>query len=314
SVGGVVAQPTLRLDWHASPHGGAHRWRLLRDGVYLRRTEGRTGLVVEVTIRLEPGTNRVLISPRVSNPTDREQPFQFWANAMLTLSDVNALSPDLRFVLPAREVIVHSTGDASLPGPGGVMGWPVHNGRDFSRYGEWHSYLGVFAPRAADAGFAGAYDPWTDQGIVRAAPSSIRGVKLFCLGDLPSDLWTDDGSRYFELWGGLTSTFWTSLPLGPGRSVSWTEFWYAVSGMGGFTHASATAAARLTPTGDGVEVALETVQPMRVTVVLRQGEQKVARWEAETGPGRPFRAMWGPGGGPWSLEAYGPQGLLLAAR
>lgn len=289
-------------------------YRLLGDGIYLRRTEERTGLVVEVTVRLERGSSRVLISPRVSNPTGREQSFQFWANAMLTLSDFNAPSPDLRFILPTREVVVHSTGDPSLPGPGGTMAWPVHNGRDFSRYGEWRAYLGVFAPEAADAGFAGAYDPGADQGVVRVAPASIRGVKLFCLGDLPSDLWTDDGSRYFELWGGLTPTFWHFFSLAPGRSVSWTEYWYAVSGMGGFTHAGAEAAARLSPTGDGVEVAVETVRPMRVTVVLRQGGGEVARWEAETGPGRPFRTTWGPGGGPWTLEVYGPQGLLLTAE
>ena len=289
-------------------------YRLLGDGVYLRGVDDRSGLVVEVTVRLERGTNRIAVSPRISNPTAESRPFQFWANAMLTLSDVNAPSGDLTFVLPVSEVIVHSTGDGSLPGPGGRMAWPVHNGRDFRRYGEWHSYLGVFAPQAADAGFAGAYDLQTDQGVVRVAPSSIRGVKIFCLGDLPPDLWTDDGSRYFELWGGLTATFWDYASLGPGRSVSWTEYWYAVSGMGGYTWANAEGAARVTPLGDGAEVAVETVRPMAVTVVLRRGSEEAARWSAEVGPGRPFRAAGGSGSGPWTLEIIGPQGLALRAE
>jgi len=289
-------------------------YRLMGDGVYLRGVDDRSGLVVEVTVRLERGTSRVVISPRISNPTAEARRFQFWANAMLTLSDFNAPSGDLTFVLPVSEVIVHSTGDGSLPGPGGRMAWPVHNGRDFRRYGEWRSYLGVFAPQAAGAGFAGAYDLQTDQGVVRVAPSSIRGVKIFCLGDLPPDLWTDDGSRYFELWGGLTPTFWDSTTLGPGQSVSWTEYWYAVSGMGGYTWANAEGAVRVTPLGDGAEVAVETVRPTAVTVVLQRGGEEVARWPAETGPGRPFRAVGGSGGGPWTLEVFGPQGLILRAE
>ncbi len=288
-------------------------YRLLGDGIYLRTTDERTGLTAEVTVRLERGTNRVAISPRISNPTGEPRAFQFWANAMLALSDFNAPSPDLTFILPGRAVIVHSTGDGSLPGPGGRMAWPVHNGRDFRRYREWRSYLGVFAPQAADAGFAGAYDLGADQGIVRVAPATVRGVKLFCLGDLPPDLWTDDGSRYFELWGGLTATFWDNGTLAPGQAVSWTEYWYAVSGLGGYTGAGVEGAARVTSLGDGAEVAVIAVRPTVATVVLRRGSEEVARWSAEVGPGRPFRARGGSGGGPWTVEVYGPQGLLLRA-
>ncbi len=286
-------------------------YRLMRDGVYLRGVDERTGLVAEVTVRLERDTSRVVISPRISNPTAEARRFQFWANGMLALSDVNAPSADLTFVLPASEVIVHSTGDGSLPGPGGRMAWPVHNGRDFRRYGEWRSYLGIFAPQAADAGFAGAYDPQTDQGVVRVAPASIRGVKIFCLGDLPPELWTDDGSRYFELWGGLTATFWDYATLGPGQSVSWTEYWYAVSGMGGYDWANAEGAVRVTPLGDGAEVGVETVRPMAATVVLLRGGEEAARWSAEVGPGRPFRAVGGAGSGPWAVRVLGPAGMVI---
>lgn len=289
-------------------------YRLLADGVYLRGVDDRTGLVAEVTVRLERDTHRVGVSPRITNPTTAVRKFQFWANGMFALSDFNAPSPDLEFVLPVSEVIVHSTGDGSLPGPGGRMAWPVHSGRDFRRYGEWRSYLGIFAPQAAGAGFAGAYDLRADQGIIRVAPSAIRGVKIFCLGDLPADLWTDDGSRYFELWGGLTATFWEEASLEPGQSVSWTEYWYAVGGMGGTPWANAEGAVRVTPLGEGAEVAVETVRPMAVTVVLRRGDEEAARWAAATGPGRPFRAVGGSGGGPWTVEVFGPQGLILRAE
>jgi hypothetical protein len=286
-------------------------YRLLSNGVHLSTTDEHTGLRVEVAVQLEPGSSRVLISPRVTNPTDQAQPFQFWTNAMLTLSDYNAPSPNLTFVMPATEAIVHSTGDPALPGPGGVLSWPLYAGRDFSRYTEWRSYLGLFAPQAAEAGFAGAYDLGSDQGIVRVAPTWVRGVKLFCLGDLDAGLWTDDGSRYFELWGGLTTTFWEYATLEPGYSAGWSEQWYALSGMGGFTFANGEGAVRLTQVGGGVEVAVETVRQRPVTVVLRQGGSEVTHWAAEVGPGQPFRASWGPGGGPWGLQVLDGTGAVL---
>lgn len=286
-------------------------YQLLWNGIRVWDTDDRTGMKVEVTVQLEAGSSRIAITPYITNPTDEAQPFQFWANAMLTLSDLNLPSTDLTFVLPATEVIVHATGDGALPSPGGLMGWPSYSGRDFSRYPEWRSWLGVFAPQAADAGFSGAYDLGTDQGIVRVAPSWVRGVKLFCAGDLDPELWTDDGSRYFELWGGLTSTFWEDTTLGPGESVGWSEHWYALSGMGGYTWANGEGAVRLTPTGDGVDVAVETARPLRATVILREGEAEAARWQAEVGPGLPFRATWGPGTGPWGVKVLNPQGTVL---
>jgi hypothetical protein len=288
------------------------QYQLLWNGVRVWDTEDRTGMTVEVTIQLEPGSSRVAITPRITNPTGQAQPYEFWANAMLTLSDANAPSPELTFVLPASEVILHSTSDGSLPGPGGQMSWPVYAGRDFSRYPEWRAPLGVFAPQAADAGFSGAYDLGTDQGIVRTAPAWVRGVKLFCLGDLGSERWTDDGSRYFELWGGLTSTFWDTTTLGPGESVAWTEYWYAVNGMGGITWANAEGAARLAPAPDGVEVAVETAQRREVTILLRQGGVEVVRWEASVGPGLPFRTTSDSGaGGAWGLQVLDHHGTLL---
>lgn len=287
------------------------QYEILWNGVRVWDIDDRTGMRVEVSIQVDPGTARVRITPRVSNVTEERQQFQFWANAMLVLSDFNAPSADLTFILPVSEVIVHASGDGSLPGPGAAMPWPVCNGRDLSRYAEWGSWMGIFAPQAADAGFAGAYDPVADQGIVRVAPTWVRGVKIFGPGDLPAELWTDDGSRYFELWGGLTPTFWHSTSLDPGESVAWTETWYAVAGTGGFTWANEEIAARVTPLSEGVDLAVSSVRPLGLTVVLYQGSAEAARWEAEVAPGQPFRASWGPGSGPWGMEVFDAAGTSL---
>jgi hypothetical protein len=183
------------------------------------------------------------------------------------------------------------------------MSWPVHNGRDFSRHSEWHRYLGIFAD-PAQGGFFGAYDQQSDQGVVRIFPHQVAtGVKIFCLGDLPSDLWTDDGSRYVELWAGLTPTFWDYWTLAPGAGVSWTERWYPVSGIGGYNWANGEAAIRLLPSGDSAEIAVATTHAVDGTIVLRRGGREVQRWDAFMAPDRPFRATGGPASdGDWGVQ------------
>ena len=286
------------------------QYELLWNGVRVWDTDDRTGMGVEVTIRLDGAHNSFALIPRITNLTAQPHAYQFWANAMLTLSDdadklhPNVPSPDLTFILPDDAVTVHATDDGSLPGPGGQMAWPVHGGRDFSRYSEWHKYLGIFA-HPARAGFVGAYDLGNDQGIVRVFPhTTATGVKLFCLGDLSSSLWTEDGSRYFELWAGLTPTFWDHWTLQPGASVTWTEYWYPVSGIGGYNWANAEAAIRLLHSGDEAAVAVATSRALNGTVVLRRGGGEVQRWDVSIAPGRPFRASGGPapGGGDWGVQ------------
>ena len=280
------------------------QYELLGDGVRVWDTDDRTGLTVEVTIRLAAERSSFALTPRIANPMDQPQPYQFWANAMLALSGDNAPSSNLVFILPDDAVTVHATGDGGLPGPGGQMAWPVHDGRDFGRFSEWHQYLGVFA-HPAQAGFVGVYDVGCDQGMVRVFPHAVAmGVKIFCLGDLPSDLWTDDDSRYFELWGGLTPTFWDYWTLQPGASVTWTEYWYPVSSIGGYNWANEDAAIRLTPSGDSAEVAVATTRPLDAIVVLRRDGADVQRWDVAVRPGCPFRATGGPvaGGGDWGVQ------------
>ena len=289
------------------------QYQLLQNSVRVWDREDRTGMTVEVTIGLPADRSAFSVTPRITNPTGEAHAFQFWANAMLTLSDANRPSPGLTFVLPDDQVTVHATADGGLPGPGGSMSWPIHDGQDFSRYDTWPRYLGVFAD-PAQAGFFGAYDQQRDQGIVRVFPHTLaRGVKIFCLGDLDATLWTDDGSRYVELWGGLTPTFWDNYTLNPGGTISWTEQWYAVSGIGGYNWANEEAAIRIIPSGDSARLAVLTTHPVDATVVLRRGATEVERWEAHIAPDRPFQASGGPAsGGDWGVQVV--SGRQIIAR
>ena len=189
---------------------------------------------------------------------------------------------------------------------GGVAEDPTDRSRPRGkrRHEQWQRYLGVFAD-PAQGDFFGAYDPQTDQGIVRIFPHQVAtGAKIFCLGDLPSDGWTDDASRYVELWAGLTPTFWDNWMLEPGSAVSWTERWYPVSNIGGYNWANAEAAIRLLPSGDSAEVGVATTRAIGGSVVLRRGGAEVQRWDATIAPDRPFRATGGPapGAGDWGVQ------------
>ncbi len=290
------------------------QYERLWNGVRVWDSDDRTGLTIEVTIRLDGLHSYFTVTPRISNPTDQPQLYQFWINGMLTLSEANRPSSDLVFILPDDAVTVHSTDDSGLPGPGGTMSWPVYAGRDFSRYAEWQHYLGVFAD-SAQADFVGAYDLGNDQGIVRIFPHTVAtGVKIFCMGDLPASLWTDDDSPYFELWGGVTPTFWDMWQLDAGKSVSWNEWWYPVHGIGGYNWANDTAAIRLCPSGDHATLAIATTRSLEARVALRRGGNEVQHWDTFISPTDPFEATGGPSlaSGDWGVQVQ--EGASVVAQ
>jgi hypothetical protein len=306
------------VEEHGLVEWRAWRYQIVRDGdrasVVLSDTDDRTGLIVEVTVTLEAARSAVIIRPRIHNPTGAVRSFQFWLNGMFALSPDNRPSPELRFILPCDAVTVHSTGDKGLPEAGQQMNWPVHEGRDMSRYGNWQGWLGVFAPSIA---YMGAYDPTSDMGVVRVWPATIsHGAKIFGHGGLDPGIWTDDGSGYVELWGGLTPTFWDNASLAPGATVSWKERWYGVNGLGGLSYANDDVALWLAA-GDGdVQVGALSTLPMHGQLLLERDGRVLTSWEVSLAPGAPFRARHpeeGPKGQPWDLSLVSGDGRTLAA-
>jgi hypothetical protein len=171
-----------------------------------------SGAVFDLTMRLE-------------NPTATEKRYQFWLNAMIS-GPGGRVSPDTVFLFPTDKAIVHSTDDPSLPPPRGAFSWPIFGQRDLSRWAEWRGYLGIFA--ATPGGRQGAYDATGRLGITRSYPADVaRGAKLFVGKGLDPSLWTDDGSTYFEMWGGANRTVFSEddRNLAPGAAVQWRETW-----------------------------------------------------------------------------------------
>ena len=287
-------------------------------GATLSDAEERSGLVSEVSITVDADHSYFTLTPKITNPTGGKVNYKFWVNGMFALGSPQ-VGAGLEFVLPGNQVTVHSTGDASMPQAHETMDWPVSSGRDFSKYEDWHSYLGIFAAPAAQDSFMGAYDHRTNLGVARIFPyQTVRGAKIFAPGDLDPALWTVDGSSYFELWGGLAPTFWDETTLEPGQSATWQEQWYAIGDMGGFSHANADAALNLGTTSDSVQVAAATTVAMKARLILWQGEypRKATDWPIWLSPERPFRGSHKPlpgATGPWGLSLVNEAGKVVAS-
>jgi hypothetical protein len=275
-----------------------------------------------VDIILPPDRSYCIIRPRITNVWGSDFRFQWWTNAMLAPGSANKPGPDLRFVFPGNEMTVHSTGDATFPGAGQSLSWPVHKGRDLSRLGNWSQWLGFFQRPAATGEFAGVYDTEADEGLVRVYPGDVaRGSKGFAPGwsaPIDSKAWTDDGSGYVELQGGLTPTYGDWYVLPPGGEITWNEVWYPVAGIGGVTDATQAGAIHLSPSGDGLRVALFPTAAVsgRLTITL-PGMAPIVR-EVKISPGTPFGEVIpysgsSPGQGEVTLTLTDGQGKTVLA-
>lgn len=262
--------------------------------VVLRSPEN-SPLAVEITVRLTPEEAALRLGFRIRNGTDQPLALAFWANAMLAPGPGDHPSEDLRFLVPAEEVKVHSTGDARLPGAKQVVSWPVWNGISLDLLGAWEGWFGFFAHPRAQEGFAGVYDPAVDEGVVRIFPAqTVPGLKGFAFGYGPGspgpEAWTDDGSSYVELHGGLAPTFDDRVVLGAGQEVAWEEVWYPVAGLGRLVHAGRYAALGLAQSEGGVALTLQATRRGRGTVLLMGPEGEVLlRQDAAFSPEAPLQ-------------------------
>jgi uncharacterized repeat protein (TIGR01451 family) len=108
------------------------------------------------------------------------------------------------------------------------------------------------------------------------------------------NIWTDGGSTYFELHGGVAPTFWDEATLAAGQALEWTEVWYPVSGIGHLSAATAEAALGVRESGGSFHVGVHT------TALRDAGTSALYVWERNTcaelghwdlpavGPGEPF--------------------------
>jgi len=201
---------------------------------------------------------------------------------------------------------VHSSGDERVPPSGGVMDWPVHNGVDFSRLGNWDEWIGFFEYPQAQGDFIGVYDTADDEGVARVFPPDVaQGAKGFGMGwghQIEPNIWTDGGSTYVELHGGVAPTFWDTASLPAGQAIEWTEVWYPVGDIGTLSAATANGALGVRESGGYFHIGAHTTQyhaagttALHVWDIAMQSE--IAHWELPAiEPGVPFETSVATGG------------------
>jgi hypothetical protein len=280
--------------------------------VLLRDTVAGDRLRAEIAVRLEAGAGYFSIRPRLENPTGAPLAVKYWTNAMLAPGGRNAPTADLRFVLPeaVSAVTVHSRGDEWLPDYNERMAWPIVNGMDLGRLGNWNRWLGFFED-PAQGGFMAVYDETYDEGVVRLFPAGVaRGAKIFAFGwadPISADNWTDGASSYVEMQGGPAPTYDGSVTLPAGGSLQWTEIWYPVAGLGGLRYADDTAALNLEAGGGQIHLGAAAIHPWEGEMVLLLDGRE--RWQTGVSllPGQAFRSSL-------PLEAGDPSSARLTLQ
>ncbi len=247
-------------------------------------------LYASVAVSLRADEASFTIEPTITNEGEQPLRFDFWHSAMLPASQ------DVRFLLPTDEVTVHSTGNPLLPAAGQRMTWPHYRGRDWSRLSTWQQYAGLFESPQAHGPAVAVYDAAADAGIARVFPKEVAvGSKIFSPGwsqPLDSALYTDDGSSYVEIHGGLAPTFAQQTFLSPNQAVSWRESWYPVHGVGTAIAAGETGALGGQRVATGVDVGLYAPHALQGSLALFAGEREIERKPLSLMPGESYRAVW----------------------
>ena len=246
-----------------------------------------------VEVSLPADSAAFFVNPRLVNNTAGPVPVQFWLNAALTLGSAS-MAPETRFILPAEQVVIHSRGDEgwSIAAARQPTSWPQMAQADLGQYSQWSNYLGFFAPYL-EAPFMGAYNPATGLAIARLIePGQVAGTKIFAFGpDFPDRSYTDDGSQYFEIWGGANTGFWpeADVTVPPGGLLQWQEQWWPLAGLGGLTWANEHAAIHLIQADNQYTLSLLVPQPRPGRLAVLDQQETIFSSSFSANPAQPLR-------------------------
>lgn len=274
---------------------------------------GRVGVSVDVTLGAESAL--FTVKPRLINSGSRAVPVQFWTNAVLALAP-DTMSPQTQFTIPVEQITVHSRGEEgwAMPGEGEPAPWPVIDNRDLRFYDRWANHLGFFIPYM-DVPFMGAYNPETDLGIARLVePGVVPGNKIFAFSTGFQDRsYTDDGSQYFEIWGGVNTGFWPEddILVAPGEDLAWEEGWWPLAGLGGLTWATDSAAIHLASSGNRYTLSAQFARPGEGRLTILGGETTILSEAFSADPASPLRWQFEAASGPIQVEIVDGDGVVL---
>lgn len=327
------------IEWAFPTQEHGYEWnaawdaRIERDAqsasVILTDTNANDRVRVQVRVTLPAHAAYLAISPRIENPTALPQPVQFWTNALLDLGAHGRISPQTEFYFPDA-VFLHSTANDWIPRewvpadnaftPNAPVSFSNLAGRDLRFYRNWDNYLGVFGANtdASDLAqaFVGAYNYETQVGLARVfSPQLTPGVKLFAWGPnfCCRDLYTDDNSEYFELWGGSAHTFFPddAVTLQPGETRAWTEYFLPVIETNGIRAALPDFVINLQTEGDRAIVTAYAAAPRQGILILKNDSLEIKRWNFSLGATQRLQETLGVSERPLQLELQDLDGNTL---
>ncbi|GIG60943.1 hypothetical protein Lfu02_53150 [Longispora fulva] len=183
------------------------------DGPVLRvwEFERVNGTPYQIDFCLPPGSHRLFVHVRITNPTDGTVPVYWWSNI--------AVPVDCRVVAPADHSYRYDyTRELTL------IEAPVHDGHDYSHPAEATHAADYFFKLDTDEPWIAAVGP-DGHGLVQQSTARLTGRKLFVWGDSPGGRHWQDwlGGGYAEIQAGLARTQLDHVPLPPGETFAWVE-------------------------------------------------------------------------------------------
>ena len=178
----------LPVEEHGYEWGVPWAWEVLTSTrgvtVTVRDSDAPDRLRAEIALFLPADRAALNVTPRLENPTAAAIDYKFWMNAALAPGPENLPSAETEFIFNAARVAIHSTGDSRLPGAGDpptapdhVISWPVYQGVDYSRLGNWREWIGFFEyPQAMDD-FVGLYNHAQTSGWRASSPTRSRAAR-----------------------------------------------------------------------------------------------------------------------------------------
>ena len=234
----------------------------------------------QIGIRLRPGVSLIETEVRLANRTALPHPYYFWANAAVPARD------DMHLIYPGTRAFTWRHPD---------MSWPIHEGKDMSRYTAFEGSNDIFMVNSLE-GFFGVYYEDRDFGVVHLADvHDAFGKKFFTWGTSHhGKMWSaalsDNDGPYCEIQSGrfVDQGTWRFMP--PHHAHCWTEWWYPVRQTGGFSWANREAAVRIGRRNGRVECAVLTTRRFpRASVRVTSGHDILHEQYTDLSPERPLR-------------------------
>jgi len=266
----------------------------------LRHQDGSASLVmsnidpyyrmkVNFTATLVPGLRAMGLKIFCYNTRDQRKPFMFWVNGSTHVTE------GTRFIYPMTRTIGHTTAE--------VADWPFYNGVDYSWIKNNKHMLGVFGIDIYD-NFLGAYDYKLDYGTFRFADRRVvQGMKTWTWGagnyaGRIEHNYTDNAGAYIEIQSGRYVWDGHYEWLDPHRVEGWSEWWFPVAGIGGFTTTSLDLALNLEVKADpkgknsSVKIGLSPNRAMpKAKIIISAGSGEILNATADLAPGKPFNRL-----------------------